>query len=438
LAEGKLILTVDSGTHEPGILSGKTGQPSPAQGPLFNFYFITAVNIILAFVTLAYMARGYGFLLHGSRGAGDLHLRWVEIQYVLAGRNPFDSYFADPSNGFKPVPLWSHRDPSPLPALGPAKGVAYPPWSYLSSIVLYWPKWPAARVYFAIINTAALALTFWWAFSIGLKYGRTAGMLFGLSFLAMGANCTTLGQGQYGLVIDAYLILALITQGRERGLPEGISMGLAFTKPNVSGLFVLPMIIHRRWSAFFWMLGYILVASAAVSAMTKTSTVEMGLQWLRATRGYGTENDIVFDQLIARGVKMSDAALLVAAVGGLAGLAVIYLWRNASSLLQFAIATTAGRFWSYHRNYDNVMMVFLLVALASAAYQTRKSWLMIVFLLIGTELWLPIRVYDHAVCNYVQQLSWLAGLVILLIATPRHRPTPMSGSPDTRGINPAN
>ena len=285
-------------------------------------------------------------------------------------------------------------------------------------MAFFWPSWPSVRAYWATINLAALALTFWWAFSLGREFGGGAGVLFGLACLDIGANCATLGLGQYGLVIDAFLILSLMCQQRAGHLPEGIFMGVAFTKPNMSGLFALPMLIHRRWSALLWMAGYISIASAVIWIITKTNPFEMGLQWLQATREFGAERNIEVAPLMAMGIKRGAVIRWIGAIDGFGGLVGMYVWRRASPLVQFAIAAVAGRLWTYHRGYDDAMMVFLLIALAAAAFKTRKTWLMVVFLLVGTALWMPAIIYDHRAFENALQLTWLVGLAALLVATP--------------------
>jgi len=56
----------------------------------------------------------------------------------------------------------------------------------------------------------------------------------------------------------------------------------------------------------------------------------------------------------------------------LAGL-LLYLWRQAPIITHFAIASVAARFWTYHSNYDNVIVAFLLLALGYLAWN-RKAW----------------------------------------------------------------
>ncbi len=43
-----------------------------------------------------------------------------------------------------------------------------------------------------------------------------------------------------------------------------------------------------------------------------------------------------------------------------AALALLHRFRDAAPSVQAAIACVAGRLWTYHRRYDDVMLIFLL------------------------------------------------------------------------------
>ena len=63
---------------------------------------------------------------------------------------------------------------------------------------------------------------------------------------------------------------------------------------------------------------------------------------------------------------------------------IIYRSPHVSWLGIFAVASVASRLWTYHREYDNIVLVFLLAALGICAIQIRKP--IVLIFLIGLTL----------------------------------------------------
>ena len=108
-----------------------------------------------------------------------------------------------------------------------------------------------------------------------------------------------------------------------------------------------------------------------------------------------------FNEQIAMGISSFSSVLLdlhldrkiatpLAAITGLllAGV-LMWLWRNSSTLTLFAIAATTGRLWAYHRPYDDVMLIFLIVALGKLVMTHRSIGTVFAFCLVGLSLWAP-------------------------------------------------
>ena len=89
------------------------------------------------------------------------------------------------------------------------------------------------------------------------------------------------------------------------------------------------------------------------------------------------------------------------------------LWPGRSLGPAFAVAAVAGRLWTYHKNYDNVMLAFLLVPLAVFAIQRRAALVAVAgFLAMGLTLWIPARFAEGTVFQIGQVVVWLLGLVL--------------------------
>ena len=283
----------------------------------------------------------------------------------------------------------------------------------------YWPNWPAVRWYFAIFNLIAGGLIFAWAYGVGRPHGKLAALALALGCTACSANSTTLGLGQYGIVITALLAASLWLCQRRRGAGSGLMLGLAMTKPIIAGPFCVPMLFRHEWKAIGWLAIYLTVADAVIWAVTKTNPVEMVVQMLRTGQGYMTSSYGPMNVLISLGMSQPRALAVTAVVVFGIGAVLMWQWVEAPLPVHFAIASVAGRLWTYHKLYDNVMLLFLLVAAGELAVRSRRPACFAVFLLIGLTLWAPGKACDHLSFQIFQVLMWIAGVAFLLACTPR-------------------
>jgi hypothetical protein len=118
--------------------------------------------------------------------------------------------------------------------------------------------------------------------------------------------------------------------------------------------------------------------------------------------------------VIQAGCAPSVATKLIAICTVLLAGLLLYLWRQAPIITHFAIASVAARFWTYHSNYDNVIVAFLLLALGYLAWNRKSMILWAAFLLVGLSLWLPAKFTDHGVFRLFQMFIWPVCLSILL------------------------
>src|SRR5262249_15790403 len=60
----------------------------------------------------------------------------------------------------------------------------------------------------------------------------------------------------------------------------------------------------------------------------------------------------------------------------------------------FGLAAGYGRLWTYHRAYDNFLLVILLVALADTYLRTKRGEVFGMLVAVGVTLWLPPKTTD--------------------------------------------
>ncbi len=369
--------------------------------------FMSVCTAALAVIGVVYVGAGFVNLLglFGTEGAGDLLKRWVEHAYFVRGMSPLDVY-----SGASP----------PDPEIGPMHAGSYPPWSLLTGLIFAPPiNQTLLRWYAAALNLAALTAMLTYAYRLGRPYGTGPARLFAAATCAIVANAITLRFGQYGIIVNVLIIGTLLAHASGRPGWGGLLLGIAALKPQTSGLFSLIWLNKRGIPALAvaaaWVLGTALLGAAWLGRSPLTLLRQV---YEQAAVWDGGDNGLL-GVFLAWGLPRTPVslALLVAGLGGSAILLVRH--RSDSLLTRTAILCVMGRLWMYHRRYDDMMLVFLLLALAIAAIElgTTTSW--IPFGLVGTTLWLPLRESDHTPpVVLAKAIVWLGALAWLVRRAP--------------------
>lgn len=369
-----------------------------------------AVAAVLLLGSAAYWAKGVT-LLFAESGGVDLRQRWLEQQYVFRGQNPFDVTYAAFGTGKPP----RHPRPSDAdPDLGPTDG-GYPGWAYTTGALWLWPPWPAMKPTFLLLSVISAGTIAAWAYRLGRRRGFCEGVFLAAAATAISATSTTVHVGQYGLIVTALLFGTLVACEAEAAVAGGILLGMALLKPTIAGPFVLALAIGGQWLAAAVALAYVAVSAAAVSYWVNTPPDEMLSQLLANGATYVDDRSAgLVIPLMALGLSRSAVTPLLAGGVMLPATAWMVALRRRPMLDLFAVAAVAGRLWSYHKNYDNMMLVFLLAALGVRVIRPGvSSWTVAAFVAAGVSLGTPAGLTESAGFLSFQIVAWLAGLAAI-------------------------
>ncbi len=173
-------------------------------------------------------------------------------------------------------------------------------------------------------------------------------------------------------------------------------------------------LIKGRWRVLSVTCVYLLLGSLIIGYVIKTNPIEMLGQMVRSSAtfqesGYSLNNLLeLFGMGIQPATKLAALASLSLAMG------ILFLWRSASMLTHYAIVALATRAWCYHRLYDNLILVFILLELGLIAWRTRSRLAFWSFILFGITLWAPGRIIHVRHSMIVQWMIWIEGLTVLL------------------------
>lgn len=313
---------------------------------------------------------------HG-RGAAALNVALV-VMAVLAllklGDETYRLVFSTAHNGAIDLRLRYdevHRWFAGLPVYTDLHRLTYPPEAY----VMLWPLvgWLGfGPVRWLWAATSALALI-----SISTLVMRESGaetrrerMFVALMVLSINAVGVTLGNGQLGLHLLAALVAALVMLRDApvtwtTDLTVATLMLVALIKPTLTMPFVfVALTIARRLRPFvLGAIGYVLLTLLAVWFQPASARAVV-VEWWTQTRvvGLGGGYGDIHAALALLGRENWQLGCTLAVAGALG--AWTYRCRHADMWILVGVAGLAARFWTYHRLYDDVLIVFPLVAIA--------------------------------------------------------------------------
>ncbi len=305
----------------------------------------------------------------------------------------------------------------------------YPPWAYFTGALFTWPSnLVALRLYYGLVNLGLLAFLLVWAFGLGRPGGKLAALFLTASLLAVSSICWTFGLGQYGVVVLAALVGAYLLDGHDRWILAGLLVGIALTKVTLSAPFLLPFLFKRRWKTPLVALVYIGAGSLVIWPMVKTNPFEMVRQMSTAAQDYVLAGYSLINVFVKLGLETAMAMKVAWIFTVALAAAMFFLWRSAPMLTHFAIAAVAARLWTYHTHCDNLILIFLLMALGQLAVRNHNGLAWAGFIVLGLSLWPAAYLCDVAAYRVFQCATWLACLAVLLFLEPRRSDR---GVPDT-------
>jgi hypothetical protein len=401
----------------------------PAESPTRYERRWRLLSILLLIAGVGQCVAGLYFLTIHPDAAGDYEIRCMEQFHIRRGWNPWTA-----------AEHVARGQTADLPAYDPRIGLSkedfdldrpfmggYPPWAMATNELLVPPlPFPAGRCYLAVLDVLALAFLVWWSARRLRPYGRWAGILGAASVLAMSSIFVGMRYGQFTIIVVAAMAgtIHLLESRKQAG--AGLAFCLAVTKPQMASLLIVPMLWQRAWTAVAIAAIVLVAASLITWVRVGVDPLTLTLQMFAAFKSWdslGADAGLA-NLLIAGGVDRSVAAK-VGVLLAFAGTGIlVHRWRHLPLLHLSAISMVLARTLTYHRRYDDLMLVFLLLALLEVAFRTRRRLVIVAFVLTAVSVWMPLNqpLERFPPVFYGRCLIWLGGLAVLLAATPRPDP----------------
>jgi hypothetical protein len=362
---------------------------------------IFALSTVLTILCFTYFIKGFYYLLIDEIGAKDLYSRWQEQQYIYRGLYPYDIITGSPLID---------------PKIGAITSGGYPPWAFFSGFIFLPPiPWELTRWYHGFLNTISLVILAVFAYQIGKPYGKLKAWFTVVACLSISSHSTTLAVGQYGIIINALLIGVFWLLKKNYNLSAGFFLGLALLKPSISALYFFILVIRKRVDSIFVCGLYIVIGSSIIGVITQVSPIYMIEKMIKVSKYYVNSGYSGINVLTNLGIDPATATILLAIVGTAVVISLFYLFKDHSLLFLFAITAVIGRLWTYHLVYDNVMLVFLLLAVIDLTFKKPNKSNILILTLVLLSLSLPAKVTDLPFAQIIQSTIWVSVFLYVLI-----------------------
>lgn len=376
---------------------------------------LTALSILLFAGGTAYFAKGLR-LSWGHDNDGDMRALWNQYSFFEQG-------------------IYPHRKVAEAAGFAGVKGHAiYPPYAYPLLAGCFWaPNYTAARAVYQILTLAALGLLMWYGVKQLDFAGRPAALLGAALPFAISGNGSAVSLGQFTIICVGFLALQIILLQRNRPALAGVCWAIAMLKPQIALPFGVLFLLGPHWRGVF--AGGMTLATLTAFALWWTNVdprdfwtqgvVGHRLKFVETTR-YGSGLWVG-----AWGLNPQKATLLGVGITGAFGALLLLARVREKFNLQTAAALAAVMAMTlfYHRPYDNLLLIFLLLPLVAAAFREQSRLLFAASAALAVILYFPAGVVLRRLAEIAPVTDWVMAIIpvaacaILLLTT-----QPRSGS----------
>lgn len=356
----------------------------------------------------------------------DFNARYNEVLCLRAGYDPYDVFtdkvsipcvvsMADlPS--IADVPLMQRLPSFPDFGKEGQKEMAihaYPPWSYAWLLPWTFVSRDVAWLVHLALELASLAVLF----LVPCRYlsrFESAGML-RLAFFAAALNLgkvipATLMCGNYSTFVAAGALGLCVSLDRDRQIPAGLCLALMMLKPQIGAIFVVPLLLGRRFVSVAVGAALCLAGAFWASSFCDSSVLDMIRNANAAGPVFFNGTALLPTRLLRDVWPNASPSVLVplcAAFG--ASVCTVASWRARKCgpwIERLAPAALCSLFWMVSRTYDYAMLALPLAVLVPLLFRVRPGVpprLRLAILILSPFLFL--RNFNPVVGNKVRFLA---------------------------------
>lgn len=305
----------------------------------------------------------------------------------------------------------------------------YPPWALPLLMPFFGAgDFVAARLVLQGLSLAGLGVMMWFGWRQLAAHGWQAGLLGAAMAMAISGNCSAIALGQFSILCAGLLAGQILSMQSNLQILAGACWAFSMIKPQIALPFALLFLLERQWRGV--LAGGLVLAALSAGAFGWTGVSPLDFfaagpasEKLRFVRDSGFSGTLWIEWLDLPPRAATGIAL---GVLGLCGITLLLRdWRGGIPMVNAAgVCAMLGFVLFYHRQYDNQILVPLMLAMAAVALQ-EKTILAIAFAaLLGLSLYLPAgMVAGSEALSVLSFLAPVAGAGFLVVRRSSARAT---------------
>ncbi|HEX6501053.1 MAG TPA: glycosyltransferase 87 family protein [Micromonosporaceae bacterium] len=352
----------------------------------------------------------------------DLRIYWEAVRWWAHGHNLYDYARPDPVEGSLPF--------------------TYPPFAALLMLPLAWTPYLAAVAVFSLVNLVAIGLTTWWLVApVARRHDQPRWYLVALAVplvTALEPIRETVTFGQVNLVLAALVVGDLLVAVPRGSRLAGVGVGLAAAIKLTPAIFIVYLLITRRWRAAATAVGTAAAATLLAAAVAPHASWRFFTQAMWDPHRVGHLDRITNQSILgalarlAAPVEPNRAVWLVLGVLA-AGYGLVRAARAAAAgdeLSGVTLTGIAGSLlspvtWDHHL-YWFVPALVVLVDAATSGARHRRALIGFAIAVYLTVTVAPIQWFDwgldpryqHGIAGFFIDNWFLLLMIVLLVALP--------------------
>ena len=305
----------------------------------------------------------------------DFRMRYNEAECVRSGKDPYLVW-----NGTLTADKYTPWDFKLLSSADRLNLVhAYPPWEYAWMLPFTCMPRDTAETVFRVLSWSGILFIAGCAFFLGYLARRAVWAGFAVAtavLLVWPAMWYCLESLNYGILITAAVLMALMCHRRGHDYFAGVFWSFALVKPQLGGLFIVTLLVRWKWRTLL-VIGLITLLGTLVSAaLCQRSPIDMVLAISHYSHGQFMNIGFIRHKLFAvLAASFGESAVIAGSAAlGIALCAFLsWLLRSCKDVFEWAMPPVfLSTLWVVSRNHDQTIGAIMFLGLALAAVKATR------------------------------------------------------------------
>ena len=329
--------------------------------------------LLFALIGLVYVSESFSSLtcsLQDTFFFYDFQLRYNEVRCLLSGVDPFKVWRGEVLHA--QYSAWYWYCPSDV---WHEYVHAYPPWSYSFFLPFALLPKQLSALCWLIVSVLCGASLYIYAFLIDREPSRPLWMRLAPVIAALpilSSVCMCIGVLNYGLIISAAVLAMAMCLDHDRQWLAGVFLSLAMVKPQIGLLFVVPLLVGRKFKAVLIGGVICIVASIPPALLCGESVIDMILSIKEYGAAY-SQCDMPTGTFFPGRLPGFGSMVIDAIVGVMSCATLSWLFRDERNwVVRLIPASILCVMWTVARQHDYCIYIIPFFVLARMVVESSR------------------------------------------------------------------